>query len=226
MDRRRERILEDALGDATVRDRYLGKVHEEAGHLWWSGATMRSGHGRFWLGRDRGRDVVVLAHRFSFALAHGLDALLAAPVLRHTCDEPLCQDPEHLAPSEDDYDNRIEWLIRRHRIGSPLRDVRGRAGRARAIRDGRPVEAVMREGLSQLDRDQPTLFDHHEGDTMICPPCQEPHYADDCIDNSIDPPRAGVARHCYCQHEPRRDGRTPGGASEPERPCEGDESAS
>lgn len=34
MDRRRERILEDALGDATVRDRYLGKVHEEAGHLW------------------------------------------------------------------------------------------------------------------------------------------------------------------------------------------------
>lgn len=162
MDERRARILDDAVGDATVRERYLSKVHHAAGHAWWTGALMRSGHGRFWLARDGGRDVVVLAHRFGYALIHGVDALTAARVLRHTCDEPLCQDPEHLAASADDYDNRVEWALRRHRIGSPLRDVRGRAGRARAIRaavlDGRDVAATMRDGMPPVDRHQPTLF--------------------------------------------------------------------
>lgn len=44
---------------------------------------------------------------------------------------------------------------------------------------------------------------------MICTPCQEPHHVHECIDNTADPPRTGLARHCYCQHAPRRDGRVP-----------------
>lgn len=49
---------------------------------------------------------------------------------------------------------------------------------------------------------------------MICRPCQEPHHAHECIDNTVDPPREGIARWCYCQHAPRADGRVPA-SSEP-----------
>lgn len=163
MDKNRLDFIAAALDDEGVRARYWAKTARRAtGHWWYTGAVMRSGHGRFWVGRDQQRDVVVLAHRFGYALAYGLSALLEAPVLRHDCDEALCQRPDHLIPALNDHDNRLDWLLRRHRIGSPLRDVRGRAGRARAIRAavlaGEDVHAVMTAGMPDLDRDQPTLF--------------------------------------------------------------------
>lgn len=163
MDDHRIALLEAAVQDEGVRARYWTKVAPDLGQNWWyTGAIMRSGHGRFWIGRDGERDVVVLAHRFGFALAYGIDALIAAPVLRHSCDEALCQRPDHLLPAVDDHDNRIDWLLRRHRVGSPLRDARGASGRARAIRqaviDGRDVAQAMRDGLSELDSQQLTLF--------------------------------------------------------------------
>lgn len=88
--------------------------------------------------------------------------LYQSTYLRHGCDEALCQRPEHLAPSYDDNDNRLEWMLRRHRIGSPHRDVRGASGRARAIRaavlaDG-DVAQALRDGQPALDALQPTLF--------------------------------------------------------------------
>jgi hypothetical protein len=54
----------------------------------WASAVSGRGHGRFWLARVGGRDVVVIAHRFAFALEHGVDALLGVPVLGHRCDNP------------------------------------------------------------------------------------------------------------------------------------------
>lgn len=158
----RAELLDAAVEAEGVRARYWSKVHTAGEHWWWTGAIMRTGHGRFWLGRDGDTDVVVLAHRFGYALAHGVDALIDAPVLRHGCDEALCQRPEHLAPSDDDHDNRLEWMLRRHRIGSPHRDVRGASGRARAIRaavlgDG-DVAQALRDGQPALDALQPTLF--------------------------------------------------------------------
>ena len=163
MDPARLRFLEDALEDNDVRDRYHAKVAVTETHWWFTGAIMRSGHGRFWVGTDsNGRDVVVLAHRFGYALEHGAAALRAAPVLRHSCDEALCQRPTHLEPATDNHENHLEWLLRRHRINSPLRDVRGRAGRARAIRAAilaeSDVAAAIRLGMSELDRQQPRLF--------------------------------------------------------------------
>lgn len=163
MDEQRVDFLAAALADEGVRARYWAKTSRRpTGHWWYTGAIMRSGHGRFWVGRDGQRDVVVLAHRFGYALAHGVTALLEAPVLRHDCDEALCQRPDHLTPATTDHENRIDWILRRHRIGSPLRDVRGRAGRAHAIRSavlaGEDVSTVLAEGMSDLDRSQPTLF--------------------------------------------------------------------
>jgi hypothetical protein len=53
----------------------------------WTGAVAGRGHGRYWIGRGS----VVIAHRFGFAVAHGVDALLALPTLEHECD--ACTGP-------------------------------------------------------------------------------------------------------------------------------------
>ena len=64
------------------------------------GAISARGHGRFWIGQIDGaivdgvakrRDVVVIAHRFAWALEHGVDALEDVSVSGHRCDNPLCQ---------------------------------------------------------------------------------------------------------------------------------------
>jgi hypothetical protein len=96
---------------------------------------------------------VVIAHRFGFALEHGVEALLATPVLGHGCDNPICQriDRAHVRASSHVL-NRREWAARRRIGGSPLLDRRGARGRARALRDavqaaGELFAVVEAEGL-------------------------------------------------------------------------------
>jgi hypothetical protein len=91
--------------------------------------------------------------RFGFALEHGVEALLATPVLGHGCDNPLCQriDGAHVRASSHVL-NRREWAARRRIGGSPLLDRRGARGRARALRDavqaaGELFTVVEAEGL-------------------------------------------------------------------------------
>lgn len=160
--------LERALRDQSVRDRYDAKV-ARAGRddCWfWTGAIHPKGHGRFWVAtftdaRSREHDLVVIAHRFGWALAHGLDAMLAAPVLAHECDEASCQNPRHVVPSTVAA-NREDWLRRRWLPGSPLRDVRGPADRARAIRDalltGEDPHVAMALGRPEVDNLQLPLW--------------------------------------------------------------------
>jgi hypothetical protein len=132
------KLLRWAVDDSDTVRRYRAKVVAVPGSAcaWWSGALSGRGHGRFWLGTVAGRDVVVIAHRFGFALEHGVDALLATPVLGHGCDNPLCQriDRAHVRASSHVL-NRREWAVRRRIGGSPLLDRRGARGRARALRD-------------------------------------------------------------------------------------------
>jgi hypothetical protein len=101
---------------------------------WWTGAVSGRGHGRFWLSSGR----VVVAHRFAFAVVHGVEAAAAVPVLGHRCDNPLCQrvGPGHVVASSY-VENRREWAIRR---GAPVLRWVIRAGprqRARELRDWR-----------------------------------------------------------------------------------------
>lgn len=113
---------------------YRAKIRSVPGSgcAWWSGAISGAGHGRFWLGGGR----VVIAHRFGFALAFGVAALMEAGVLSHGCDNPLCQriDPEHVHASTA-LRNRREWAARRNIAGWPLSDPRGSRIRARTHRD-------------------------------------------------------------------------------------------
>lgn len=77
------------VADVAVRDRYLAKIHERRdGECWlWTGAISHRGHGRFWIADGYG----VIAHRYGYALHHGVELL--PPLLSHRCDNPLCQNP-------------------------------------------------------------------------------------------------------------------------------------
>ncbi|MDR1387371.1 MAG: hypothetical protein LBJ44_07260 [Propionibacteriaceae bacterium] len=151
-----------ALADEKVVRRFEALVRSVRGHDWWTGAIVRSGHGRFWIGRTNdGRGDVVAAHRFAFALGHGLEALMGAEAVMHLCDEPLCQRSDHLAAGTR-AENCRAWMARRHDIGSPHRDCRGRLARSRmirdAVRDGGDVTAVIDAGVSWRDLERPPLL--------------------------------------------------------------------
>lgn len=128
-------VVRAVVTDADTVARYRSKIRVVSGSscAWWDSAVSGRGHGRFWVGTVEGRDVVMIAHRFGWAVRYGVDALDQVPVLGHRCDNPLCQwiGPGHVEASSA-WRNRQEWVMRRHTIGAPLRDARGARGRSRA----------------------------------------------------------------------------------------------
>ena len=138
--------LYDAVKDPAVIARYrafVSTIVTERGCRLWTGAVSSKGHGRLWLssfpvevaGKTIVRDVCVIAHRYGFALEHGVGELLRADKVTHRCDEPLCQEPAHWRAGTNS-SNLQEFHDRKLTPGSPLRDVRGARGRAVALRDG------------------------------------------------------------------------------------------
>ena len=169
-------VLRAALVDTAVVARYRGHIQRGgAGDCWlWTGAISGKGHGRFQVadayvldgdGQPRRRTFVVIAHRFGFALEHGLDALLDTPLVSHRCDNPLCQRPDHWRAS-DHRTNGREYARRRDVVRGALADTRGARGRARAVRDaareGQPVERAVLAGLRPVHRDQHGLWTDHD----------------------------------------------------------------
>ncbi|WP_263120719.1 hypothetical protein [Cellulomonas sp. RIT-PI-Y] len=158
-DDRRRQLLASAARTDTVRDRFFSHVVRDGadGCWWWTGAVASAGHGRFWVAAR----TVVIAHRFAWLIHHPGEAELPG-LLAHECDNPLCQNPTHLHPS-DPGANRREWAARRHRIGGPLRDVRGARERALAVRAalllGLDIGDALDAGLRPVDAGQGTLFD-------------------------------------------------------------------
>ena len=146
-------LLSAAVVDEQTVQRYRAKTRPMLGSscLWWTGAVSACGHGCFWLGEGDGRDVVVIAHRFAWALEFGVEDLQTVPVLGHRCDNPLCQrsgtapDSSVHVQRSSPHENAQEWASRRHAYGNPLRDSRGSRGRARTIRD------LLRSGATGAD---------------------------------------------------------------------------
>lgn len=161
----REPYLAQRLIDPEVAKRfrsYVSSASLSTGCHIWTGAISGRGHGRFWVGSyPDGRDCVVVAHRFGYALAHGLEALKASPVIRHVCDEPSCQTPAHWVPGTVQ-ENTSEWSRRRWIVGSPLRDTRRGRGRAQALRAaalaGLDLDATARAGMPTGDQWQEPLL--------------------------------------------------------------------
>lgn len=168
-----EAMLRAAVADPVVVARYRSHILVRGEHeCWpWTGAIAGNGHGRFQVGDayllgpegDRQRvTYVVIAHRVGYAVLNGVDALLQVPLLAHECDNPLCQQPRCWRESSF-ADNRREFVSRRRIVLSPLADVRGARGRARAVRDaaraGGDVEAAGLDGALPMHRDQLSMFE-------------------------------------------------------------------
>lgn len=155
-------LLDRALADSAVVRRYRDKLVllSDSECVWWTGAVSGRGHGRFWVGQaPGGRGHVMIAHRFGYALAYGAAALAAVEMLGHGCDNPLCQNAEHLEPMTA-LVNARDWASRRHARSSPLSDTRGALPRALAVRAailaGDDPRAVLAAG--DPDRGQDPLF--------------------------------------------------------------------
>ncbi|WP_411143139.1 hypothetical protein [Streptomyces sp. x-80] len=129
------------LADDSVRTRYWAKVHRTSStsDCWFFfGGISSTGHASFRAASLPGltRRGTVPGHLYGYQLAHGVIPRLGwgtdSPTVCHTCDSHSCQQPVHLrlgTPAE----NRAEWLARRRNPSSPLADLRGPAGRSRAI---------------------------------------------------------------------------------------------
>lgn len=76
------------------------RVQRSDGCWLWLGAINRDGYGRFNVG---GR--CIGAHRFAYEREHG--KLPPGTVLRHSCDNPACCNPAHLAPGTH-RDNQLD----------------------------------------------------------------------------------------------------------------------
>lgn len=159
-------LLRVALVDPQVQNRYAGHISDvvtPTGCKLWTGAVSGRGHGRLWIGTlATGKDVTVIAHRYGWGLTYGFQVLMETPRLRHDCDNPLCQNMGHVRQGTE-ADNRNDWTARYGTPGSPLHDLRGSLGRALALRqaarNGTDIRQAIDEGLTEVDRYQPGLFD-------------------------------------------------------------------
>ena len=89
------------------------------------------------------------AHLFAYQLEYGVIPRLGwsntdDAVLCHQCDFAGCTNPAHLLLGTN-RTNRSGYDLRRRNIYSPLADVRGPAGRTRAIAD------AIRTGIDQFE---------------------------------------------------------------------------
>ncbi|MFI0818244.1 hypothetical protein ACH4TX_16070 [Streptomyces sp. NPDC021098] len=144
------------LAKESVRARYWAKVHHTSSRTdcwFFFGGISSTGHASFRAASRPGRTRrgTVPGHLYGYQLAHGVIPRLGwdndSPTVCHTCDNHSCQQPAHLrlgTPAE----NRAEWLARRRDPGSPLADLRGPAGRSRAI------GAAIRAGRANRESDQ------------------------------------------------------------------------
>ncbi|WP_202966043.1 hypothetical protein [Streptomonospora alba] len=134
-----------------MRERYWARVCWRGADRCapWLGTLSSTGHVKVRVGsRADGTRRMVSAHVLGYQLARGLITEEADLVLAHSCDEPACQQPDHLS------------LVPRRRNGEecqarqwsgPLLDARGPRGRAAAVREailaarerGEDVEAAI-----------------------------------------------------------------------------------
>ena len=141
------------LDDSEVVARFEAKRYRRGDdQCWvWIAAVSSTGHGSFRAASLPGptRRGTVPAHLFAYQLAHGVIPRLGwssteDAVISHQCDFAGCTNPTHMRLGTN-ATNRNEYLTRRGNLANPLADVRGAAGRTRAI------AAAVRAGLANQE---------------------------------------------------------------------------
>jgi hypothetical protein len=142
------------LDDPEVVARFESKRYRRADDLcWvWMAAVSSTGHGSFRAASLPGptRRGTVPAHLFAYQLEHGVIPRLGwssgeDAVICHQGDFAGCANPGHMRLGTN-ATNRVEYFARRRNLANPLADVRGAAGRTRA------VAAAIRTGPRQPRR--------------------------------------------------------------------------
>lgn len=146
-----ERLWRSWLDDPSIVSRFESKrFRRRREQCWpWIGGVSSTGHGSFRAASLPGpsRRGTVPAHLFAYQLEYGVISRLGwsntdDAVLCHQCDFAGCTNPAHMRLGTN-RSNRSEYDLRRRNIASPLADVRGPAGRTRAIAD------AIRTGIGQ-----------------------------------------------------------------------------
>ncbi|MFC9553644.1 hypothetical protein ACFTWF_22585 [Rhodococcus sp. NPDC056960] len=136
-----ERLWRSWLDDSAVVARFEAKTYRRPGDRCtvWLGSVSSTGHGSFRAASLPGpsRRGTVPAHLFAYQLEYGIIPRLGwsetdDAVLCHQCDFAGCVNPHHMRLGTNAV-NRTEYHLRRRNLASPLADVRGPAGRTRAI---------------------------------------------------------------------------------------------
>ena len=127
----------------TAYERFEAKVRKEATGCWiWTGAKDGSGYGKF-----KGHDKVMTPHKFSYE-DKTKSTVPKGKIVKHTCDEPLCVNPEHLVLGTYSENAKERWT----RTGRNLQpaDVITRAIRKAipAVTENQLINALQALGLS------------------------------------------------------------------------------
>lgn len=129
-------------------DRFWSLVERGSSCWRWKGAVMRGGYGCFSLTRVRRGPL--MAHRVAYAAVHG--SVPSGAVVMHSCDNPLCVNPDHL------------------RLGSQLDNTRDMMAKGRrGARAGAQVGGCSTCGASRLGSTQKkwSVF----ASTALCDEC-------------------------------------------------------
>jgi hypothetical protein len=92
----------------SLADRFWEKVDKTSECWLWTGSRYRSGgYGQFAVEYDEGRQRHGRAHRVAWILTHG--AIPAGMEVLHSCDNPICVNPDHLflGTQQDNMDDMI-----------------------------------------------------------------------------------------------------------------------
>lgn len=147
------------LADDTIVARFESKRYvREHDSCWpWIGGVSSTGHGSFRAASlpGRSRRGTVPAHLFAYQLVNGVIQRLGwsatdDATLCHQCDYAGCTNPAHMRLGNN-ATNRAEYTLRRRNVRSPLSDVRGSAGRSRAIADTVRAGLAAGEGPASIN---------------------------------------------------------------------------
>ena len=91
--------------DADVKERFFSYVRRTPECWWWTGGCSSNGYGSFALRHWKGHGKIT-AHAYSFLIHHG--EVPAGQQIRHTCDNSLCVNPNHMLTGthKDNADDR------------------------------------------------------------------------------------------------------------------------
>jgi len=85
------------------KQRFFAKVkHDDSGCHLWTASTFYHGYGKFRL-----KDKIMLPHRVAFAIYYEQDP--GESLVMHSCDNPICVNPEHLSlgSNQDNMDDMV-----------------------------------------------------------------------------------------------------------------------